>query len=185
MLVFVGMVVSTIDHALSKSFWNDEQSNVILGYETVLLSVVCFAVGSVYFEHVIKVVPEDEGDAPASLWMRLIQLSFFTMILHGLRGGLVSAPGESYLHGFGPLVWLLVLAQAAGGLVVSATIYFTDNILKCLAVAAGSTVAAAFFALSWDFGSSGLAFFCGFAMVASGVWFYCKPLPQACRRRNR
>ena len=180
--VWIGMYVSTTDHALSKTFWDQESSNTVLGYETVTLGVICFAVGSVYFEHIIKVAP-DEGQVAPSLWMRLIQLSFFSIVIRSIDGGLVNAPdASSYFAGFGPLVWLLVVGQAAASLIVATTIYYTDNVLNCLAIATGSTLAAMLFAFSWDSESSGFVFLLGCLVVGMGVWFYCKPLP--CSRRK-
>ena len=181
--VWLGMFLSTIDHALSKAMWNDDSSNNILGYESAILAVVCFAVGSVYFEHVVKVVPEEEGDVSPTLWMRLIQLYFFSSLIHASRGGLHTEPEDSYFTGFGPLVWMLVFGRAFAGLAISVTIYFTDNVLKCLAVAGGTTLAAILYAFSWD-ASSGSLFLIGCFIVGLGVWFYCKPLPRACRRRS-
>mmetsp|Transcript_19685 Transcript_19685/g.37301 ORF Transcript_19685/g.37301 Transcript_19685/m.37301 type:complete len:395 (-) Transcript_19685:133-1317(-) len=179
-LVWIGMYISTIDHALSKTFWNPESSNNFLGFETVILAVVCFSVGGIYFEHVLKVVPE-EGEMSASLWMRVIQLSFFSAIIHGIRGGLVSEKGSSYFQGFTPLVWVLVFCEAFASLAVSASIFYADNVLKCIAIAAGASIASILYAISWESESSGHFFIFGCVILGLGVWFYCKPLPRACR----
>ena len=178
--VWIGMYISTIDHALSKTFWNPESSNNFLGFETVILAVVCFSVGGVYFEHVVKVVP-DEGEISASLWMRVIQLSFFSAIIHAIRGGFVSEEGSTYFEGFTPLVWVLVFCEAFASLAVSASIFFADNVLKCIAIATGASIASILYAISWESESSGRFFILGCVILGSGVWFYCKPLPRACR----
>jgi hypothetical protein len=41
-VVWMGMFCLTIDHPLSKSFWNHENSNSFLGIETVSLAVILF-----------------------------------------------------------------------------------------------------------------------------------------------
>lgn len=177
--VWLGSYWLAVDHALSKTFWDEDSSNNFLGFETVTLAVVCSAVGGVYFEHVIKVVP-DEGEEAPSLWMRVIQLSFFSLIFLAFRGGLKSDEEYSYFEGFGPLIWLLVLARAGAGLCVSLSIYYADNVLKCLAIAAGAGLAAVAFALLRDLQSSGSLFVFGCTVLGMGVWFYCKPLPRFC-----
>ena len=179
LLVWAGGFLSTIDHALSKTFWFYEESSNILGYETVILSVVCFAVGGVFFEHVVKLTPE-QGDVSASIWMRLIQLSLFSLLIHGIFGGFVSPSESSFFAGFGPLVWILVISQGCLSAILAATIYFTDNVLKCLAIMTGSTVAAVFYAGSWETESSGAMFVAGCILLGTGAWFYCNPLPRAC-----
>jgi len=178
-LIWIGMYISTIDHALSKTFWNPESSNNFLGFETVILAVVCFSVGGIYFEHVLKVVP-NEGEISASLWMRVIQLSVFSTMIHAIRGGLVSKDGASYFEGFTPLIWVLIFCEAFASLAVSASIFYADNVLKCIAIAAGASIASILYAISWESESSGHFFIIGCVILGLGVWFYCKPLPRAC-----
>lgn len=178
--VWLGSYWLAVDHALSKSFWDEKSTNNFLGLETVILSVVCFAVGGVYFEHVVKVVP-DEGEVSPSFWMRIIQLSFATAVFHSFRGGLPSDSGLSYFEGFGPLIWLLVLGRVAAGLCVSASIYYADNVLKCLSIAGGAGLAAVLFALFRDLQSSGFLFVAGCTVLTMGIYLYCRPLSRCCR----
>jgi hypothetical protein len=121
------------------------------------------------------------GEPAASLWMRMMQLSSYTAIIHAVHGGL-SSPDGNYLAGFGPLVWLLVIGQAVAGLVIAASIYYTDNVLKCFPL--GGALATTVYTWFRVTDSAGALFLAGRILVAVGVWFYCKPLPAFCRHRS-
>jgi len=74
----------------------------------------------------------------AGLWLRNVQLGAFALPLAGLT--MVWNDGlqlRSYglLHGFDGVVWLVVLLNGCGGLLVAATMKYADNIVKCFAAA--------------------------------------------------
>jgi UDP-sugar transporter A1/2/3 len=78
------------------------------------------------------------GAEAACLWLRNIQLGAFALPLAGLT--VLTHDGEqlrSYglLHGFNGVVWLVVILNGCGGLLVAATMKYADNIVKCFAAA--------------------------------------------------
>ena len=78
------------------------------------------------------------GAEAAGLWLRNIQLGMFALPLAALT--MLMNDGEqlrSYgmLHGFNSIVWMVVLLNGCGGLLVAATMKYADNIVKCFAAA--------------------------------------------------
>jgi UDP-sugar transporter A1/2/3 len=156
-----------------------EAQNLFLGLTAV--SIACFssALAGVYFEMVLKVPAADATkQAPASLWMRNIQLSFFSIIIALMQGIMKSAPDTpvSYLHGFTVWTWVLVLLQAGGGLLVAAVIKYADNVLKGLATGVSVVFATL---LSVLFFGTPLTnqFTFGASMILAAVYYFSNPLP--------
>lgn len=153
--------------------------NLLLGLTAV--SVACFssALAGVYFEMVLKVPSADATkQAPASLWMRNIQLSFFSIIIALGQGIMKSAPETpvSYLHGFTSWTWVLVLLQAGGGLLVAAVIKYADNVLKGLATGV-SVVFATLLSVIFFGTSLTNQFTIGATMILAAVYYFSNPLP--------
>lgn len=110
--------------------------NLFVGLVAVTISCFSSAFAGVYFEKVLK-RPGTEPDPP-SLWMRNVQLAFFSVLIaigqfcyqqYQVEGD----SSKPFMHGFTTWVWLLVLVQAGGGLLVAAIIKYADNVLKGLA----------------------------------------------------
>ena len=112
------------------------EQSLTVGLVSVTISCLSSALAGVYFEKVVKTA-SGEKQRPVSVWMRNIQLAFFTICLALVqsifKGDFTSADSKSYLHGFTFWVWVLVLLQSAGGLLVAAIIKYADNVLKGLA----------------------------------------------------
>ena len=153
--------------------------NLFLGLTAV--SIACFssALAGVYFEMVLKVPTADATkQAPASLWMRNIQLSFFSIIIALVQGMMKKAPATAvpYLHGFTAWTWVLVLLQAGGGLLVAAVIKYADNVLKGLATGV-SVVFATLLSVIFFGTSLTNQFSCGATMILAAVYYFSNPLP--------
>jgi UDP-sugar transporter A1/2/3 len=153
------------------------QQNLLVGLTAVTIACMSSALAGVYFEKVLK-KPGDtgkEGTPQASLWMRNIQLSFFSIIVAASQGGFKDT-GKPYLHGFSTAAWVLVGLQAGGGLLVAAVIKYADNVLKGLATGVSVVVATAFSMVF--FGTEVTAqFFTGAALILTSVYFFSNPLP--------
>jgi UDP-sugar transporter A1/2/3 len=108
----------------------------IYGLTAVAISNVCGSLAGVYFEKVIKKIPTNDFITPPSLWMRNMQLAFFTMVIAicqqvAEKGG--NAAGASFFSGFAPLLWLQIGCFAIGGLLVASVVQYTDSVQKGLA----------------------------------------------------
>lgn len=131
-----------------------------------------------------------------SLWMRNIQLSCFSILiaycqnLYKQQQQQSSQQEEeasivSYLHGFTIWVWILVLLQAGGGLLVAAIIKYADNVLKGLAT--GVSIVTATLVSQWIFptptGATSILshpqFLFGSCMILLSVYYFNNPFPTS------
>ena len=156
--------------------------NLALGLTSVTIACLSSALAGVYFEKVLKKAGGG-GKKPASLWMRNIQLAFFSVIIAGIQGIFKSVPpeqqGKPYLHGFTGWVWVLVMLQAGGGLLVAAVIKYADNVLKGLATGVSVVVATSFSMMLFGTPLSG-QFTIGAALILASVYFFSNPIqPKA------
>lgn len=127
--------------------------SVTVGVVAVLLSSMLSGFANIYFEKVLKQadcefddtceLPEEDGgapNAPVSLWVRNVQLCLFSipqaallLALSSHSRGVIAAHG--LFAGFTPLVWLVTLLTAGGGLLIAAVVKYADNVLKTYATA--------------------------------------------------
>ncbi|KAL7557570.1 hypothetical protein ACA910_010237 [Epithemia clementina (nom. ined.)] len=154
-------------------------SNLVVGLVAVTIACLSSALAGVYFEKVLKKPGQSSMNGAktpnASVWMRNIQLAFFSVVIAAFQGGLKET-GKPYLHGFGFWVWVLVALQSGGGLLVAAVIKYADNVLKGLAtgvsVVLSSTLSMMIFATPL-----GPNFLLGGSLILTSVWFFSNPLP--------
>ncbi|KAK5977002.1 UDP-N-acetylglucosamine transporter [Trichostrongylus colubriformis] len=114
----------------SKATTDGSTSDSIVGLLAVLAA--CFSSGfaGVYFEKILKTTN-------VSLWMRNLQLAFFSIF-----GGFFmcwfydyrAIQKDGFLQGYNNVIWIVVLLQAYGGLVIALVVKYADNILKGFAV---------------------------------------------------
>uniref|UniRef100_A0A0N5AFD6 UDP-N-acetylglucosamine transporter n=1 Tax=Syphacia muris TaxID=451379 RepID=A0A0N5AFD6_9BILA len=158
---------------------NGLESERIFGFLAVLAA--CFSSGfaGVYFEKILK-------GTPVSLWMRNIQLAFFSVF-----GGLfmvwlydsdkVSVQG--FFGGYNFVIWIVVLLQAYGGLLIALVVKYADNILKGFAVSLSIILSSVMsYWLLNDFNPS-LTFFFGTTIVIASTFMYGYE-PTSTRRIN-
>lgn len=124
-LLMVGVTFVQLE-LQGKSKDNRGDANPALGLVAVVSACFLSGFAGVYFERIVK-------KAEANIWIRNIQLgifsatfSFIAMIYHD--GQNISENG--LLYGYNFLVWMVVLLQAAGGLLVAIVVKYADNILK-------------------------------------------------------
>ena len=127
----------------------------------------------VYFEMLLK-------GSSVSLWMRNLQLAFFSILIAGCSccvndGAKISAAG--FFQGYGTAVWVVVILQGCGGLLVGAVVKYADNILKGFATSISivlSSVISYYFL--GDF-NGGLLFVIGSGAVLTSTYLYSLPAP--------
>ena len=107
--------------------------NASLGVAAALMGCIVSSLASVYFEKILK-----DAVHPVSLWVRNVQLAFYSMF-PALFIGVFYVDGEKIAHdgffaGYNWVVWITLFLQAAGGMVVSFCLNYADNIAKTFAM---------------------------------------------------
>lgn len=134
-----------IDEDMEKA---NPEFDASIGLIAVISACVLSGLASVYFEKVLK---EPRGERSASLWVRNVQLSFYSL-WPALFIGVLFKDGEhisqtGFFAGYNWVVWLAIVLQAAGGLLVGFVINYSNNITKDFAtsIAIIISVLASFF----------------------------------------
>lgn len=152
-----------------------------------LIAVLCAACTSgfsgVYFERILK-------GSSTTLWIRNIQMGLPSVILAFLGvytkdHRAVSERG--FFHGYTSLVWVVVIVQAAGGLIVAVVVRYADNVLKTFAASFSIIVSCVVSAMLFDFRPNA-QFVGGTVLVVSATAMYSRPeggLPKGRKRRRR
>ncbi|KAL8765823.1 MAG: hypothetical protein Q9209_007227 [Squamulea sp. 1 TL-2023] len=104
-----------------------------MGVVAALMGCVVSSLASVYFERILK-----DAINPVSLWVRNVQLSFYSMF-PALFIGVFYMDGEKiarngFFAGYNWTVWSTLFLQALGGMVVSLCVKHADNISKSFAM---------------------------------------------------
>jgi UDP-sugar transporter A1/2/3 len=97
-----------------------------IGFISLIIASFTSGFSGVYFEKHLK-------GSTTSIWIRNIQLCLFSIlfsILFTLISDLNSILHQGFFHGYTPLVWLMILIGAMGGLIVAIVVKYADNILK-------------------------------------------------------
>jgi len=163
------------------------QQNLAVGLVAVTIACFSSALAGVYFEKVLK-KPSQDIVVPASLWMRNMQLAFFSVVIAAGQGmyqsmtttsttsdGAAAASQQSYLHGFTFWTWVLVALQAGGGLLVAAVIKYADNVLKGLATGVSVVFATVLSVILFGTPLTG-QFSIGAVMILSSVYIFSNPV---------
>jgi len=109
--------------------------NHSFGLGVLVVSCVLSGAAGVYFEKILK---ESKGEKHAgSVWVRNVQLSFYSL-WPALFIGVLFQDGEhiaksGFFAGYNWVVWLAVLLEATGGILVALVIKHSDNIAKSFA----------------------------------------------------
>jgi len=168
LLLTAGVALVQLPKDSSATTKNVDNSNQFIGLVAVICA--CFSSGfaGVYFEKILK-------GSSVSLWMRNLQLAFFSVfgglfMVYTYDGVAISQHG--FFQGYNSVIWIVVLLQAFGGLVIACVVKHADNILKGFAVSL-SIILSSF--ISWwildDFKPS-LAFIAGASIVVGSTFLY-------------
>jgi solute carrier family 35 (UDP-sugar transporter), member A1/2/3 len=138
--------------AVIDSFRNLHLPSLILGLVQVVAGCLASSFAGVYFEKILKHnanVSYGISSAPTSMWMRSIQLTFFTVLISLATPiseyvkrdkSLEDDSNFSIFQGFTRWTWILVCLQAIGGLLVIAVIGYADNVVKGIAIVMSQVV---------------------------------------------
>ncbi|KAL9633164.1 MAG: hypothetical protein Q9164_004865 [Protoblastenia rupestris] len=109
------------------------QMNAAIGFAAAIAGCTAAALASVYFEKILK-----DSVTPASLWVRNVQLAFYSLF-PSLFIGVMFVDGEEiakhgFFVGYNWFIWLTIAFQIIGGILVSLCIMYADNIAKSFAM---------------------------------------------------
>ncbi|GMH81271.1 hypothetical protein TrVE_jg8700 [Triparma verrucosa] len=159
-LVLLGIGVSVVvlgEQDNSEGDGGPKDQNLTVGLIAVGLASLSSAFAGVYFEKVVKGKNSGSNGKPTSLWVRNVELAFFSLVfsfVFGIfsemfatnsAGDLKSeVPAKPFLHGFTATTYALIFLQAGGGLLVAAIVKYIDNVVKGLATGVAVVVSTTF-----------------------------------------
>jgi len=147
LLLMVGVGLVQLGDSAAGAAGSGVAGNSLLGVGAVLASSVLSGFANIYLEKMLKRAEceSEPGECevpgavqePPSVWMRNVQLGIFSIPSAAtlLLADRTQLSQLGLLHGFTPLVWLVVLSTAGGGLLVASAVKHADNILKTFATA--------------------------------------------------
>lgn len=169
-----GKIPKLLARAVSESSAHDEM-NRGLGLVAVTIACCLSGLAGVYFEKVLK-------GSNASLWVRNIQLSFYSLFPALFIGVLfkdgASISDKGFFYGYNFVVWTAIFFQAFGGIIVALCVKFADNIAKNFATSISILIS--FLASVYFFNFSvTINFILGSSIVIFATYLYAKPEAQS------
>ncbi|GAB7342831.1 hypothetical protein MBLNU457_g0958t2 [Dothideomycetes sp. NU457] len=149
---------------------NHPQLDASMGLTAVVAACVLSGLAGVYFEKILK-----DSTSQTTLWTRNVQLSFYSLF-PALFIGVVFKDGEEiakhgFFTGYNWIVWLAILTQAFGGVVVALVINYADNIAKNFATSISIVISFFFSVIFFDFDIT-LTYLIGTAVVLTATYMY-------------
>jgi len=165
------------------------EQNLTVGLTAVTVACFSSAFAGVYFEMVLKKKTSsstgEKTKNPVSLWMRNIQMAFFSVIIALVNGWRMTGDEaeKPFLFAFNKWVWTVACLQAGGGLLVAAVIKYADNVLKGLATGVSVVFSTG---LSMIFFGTLLTgqFVFGSAIILASVFFFSNDFPFATKGKD-
>uniref|UniRef100_A0A6U5IBB9 CMP-sialic acid transporter n=1 Tax=Grammatophora oceanica TaxID=210454 RepID=A0A6U5IBB9_9STRA len=195
-LVALSIGVATVVLGEKKDTGEKDAGEQSLMTGLIAVTIACFssAFAGVYFERVLKKAttnPDGTPKQPVSMWMRNIQLAFFSVMIavgkdmFRFNGDAdADATPKDFFHGFDAMAWILVLLQAGGGLLVAAVIKYADNVLKGLATGV-SVVVATMLSMPLFGTQPSVQFAVGAIVILTSVFFFSNDLPTSCQTKQK
>jgi len=148
---------------------DDARSEEIIGLMAVL--VACFSSGfaGVYFEMLVKT------GAQPSVVIRNLQLGIFSLAFATSAvtfNDWDAIAKDGFFQGYNVIVFIIIILQAFGGLVVAMTVKYADNILKGFATSISIIVSSVFSYLVLNDLSPGGFFIIGTFLVILATFMY-------------
>ena len=171
-LLFLGIILVQLQPSQLVTNTGTGQSPFI-GLTAVVVSSLCSGFAGVYFEKILK----GSGTQGASIWLRNIQLGLFGMVLGAF--GMVINDGQKIkekglFFGYTNIVWIVILMQVFGGLLVAVVAKYADMILKGFATSVAIIVSCVVSIFLFKFVIS-VQFLVGTAFVMTAVYLYGRP----------
>lgn len=147
--------------------------NYTVGVTAVLVAAVISGLTGVYFEKVLK-----EPNTHVTVWIRNVQLSFYSLF-PSLLFGIILKDGEEitkhgFFNGYNAVVWTAIVFQAVGGVLVAMCINYADNIAKNFATSISIILSFILSVWSFDFQITQNSII-GTAIVSYATYLYSIP----------
>ncbi|KAF4121414.1 solute carrier family 35 (UDP-sugar transporter), member A1/2/3 [Geosmithia morbida] len=147
--------------------------NYSVGVTCVLIAASVSGLTGVYFEKLLK-----DSPTQTSVWIRNVQLSFYSLIAAAL-GGVMWQDWEGirehgFFEGYNWAVWLAIFLQAASGMVASIVIRDADNIVKNFATSISIVISFLASMCIFEFNVT-WTFLCGTGLVLAATYLYNAP----------
>jgi len=172
-LLMLGVALVQMPSGSPKDPSETEGMSRMTGLLAVVTACISSGFAGIYFEKLLK-------DSTSDIWLKNVQLGAFGFVL-GLAGSLLSDGDAIAKHGFFTgyswLVVLVVVVNAAGGLVIAIVIKYADNIVKAFATSVAIILSSILSVFFFDFHPSNY-FLMGSLMVVGAVSLYSRPDPQ-------
>ncbi|KAJ1449613.1 nucleotide-sugar transporter-domain-containing protein [Pelagophyceae sp. CCMP2097] len=150
------------------SSWTSSESAV--GLSAVISAAMVSALAGVYFEKILK-------GAKVGLWTRNLQLAFYSVVIGYAKlatsehGAALRAGRVTFFHGYTPMTWVCIAANAFGGLLVGAVIKYADAVMKDVALGSSIVLSSLLSTVLFNF-QMNAGFVCGIAIVIYSVFLY-------------
>ncbi|MPC13162.1 UDP-N-acetylglucosamine transporter [Portunus trituberculatus] len=140
----------------------------LLGILAVFVSCISSGFSGVYFERLVK------KGKQTSLIIRNIQLGVFSIAfaVMAVSGDSRAIKESGFFQGYSLATWLVVLIQAFGGLMVSVTMKYADNILKGFATSLSIVMSSLVSWLALGDAAPTIQFVIGASIVISSTFLY-------------
>ncbi|GBM75141.1 UDP-galactose translocator [Araneus ventricosus] len=170
--LFVGVAIVQLAqlNAPASGETNHEQKP-LLGMMAIIVACCLSGFAGVYFEKILKSTEE------ISVWMRNIQLCIASIPLgfgtiYFMDREEVSTKG--FFFAYDTVVWVVIILQAGGGIVVALVVKYADNILKGFATSLAIILSCVTSMYFLNFHLTG-QFVVGAALVMGSVYLYSRP----------
>nr|CAH8875820.1 unnamed protein product [Trichobilharzia regenti] len=155
---------------------NDSKSNGIsspslYGFGAILLASVTSGFAGVYLEKMFK-------GTPTSIWMRNLQLAIcgVPISLFGVyMNDAAKVKSLGFFHGYTPIVWIVIILQAFGGLAIAFVMKYADNILKSFSMGLSVILSTLISYFVFDDLTPNIYLFLGSTLVISATVLYGLP----------
>lgn len=170
-LLFIGVALVQVAQLSAPAIVTaGREQHPLLGFVAIVVACCLSGFAGVYFEKILK-------GSDISVWMRNVQLSVFAIPI-GLCTTFIFSKDEvsdkGFFFGYNTLVWLVILLQAIGGLVVAVVVKFADNILKGFATSLAIVVSCVISVYAFDFNLTA-KFVIGAGFVVGSIFLYSQP----------
>ncbi|CAH8875495.1 unnamed protein product [Trichobilharzia szidati] len=171
LLLSAGIVLTQLPSTNDSSKSNGISSPSLYGFGAILLASVTSGFAGVYLEKMFK-------GTPTSIWMRNLQLALCGVpisLLGVYMNDAAKVKSLGFFHGYTPIVWIVIILQAFGGLAIAFVMKYADNILKSFSMGLSVILSTLISYFVFDDLTPNIYLFLGSTLVISATVLYGLP----------